>query len=752
MMKKYNHLLLFLLVLLSYSVSGQQSCWAVIENSANAQKQLQNPSRTINNYSSYRLDEQVLRSLLKNVPQREIYGAKRAQQLVDFPNALGTISSYEIVSLNTLSDGLAAKYPNLKTFRGIDIQNPLNTIRIAMNGSGIHTVLFDSQKGIYNLEQLSNTDEYILYEKQASSKFKKQFSCKTENHSHGEKPVNSAQKRIINDGKLRTFRMAIATTGEYSQFHINRANLDLGTDAQKKEAVLSAVMTTMMTINELFENEFSITMQLIPDMDNIIFLDSETDDLENFDPFALIDDSQRVIDANIGIENYDIGHTFSTGAGGLAQIGSPCTNFRAQGVTGISSPVGPEFDLDFVAHEIGHQFGGNHTQNNDQERVASTSVEPGSGSTIMGYAGISPPNIQDDSDPYFNAVNIREVWNFLRNVSPGGNCGVVETNTNNSAPTIGNIADSYTIPHSTPFVLDVAAADADNDALTYSWEQQDTTPATMPPVATSAQGPMFRSLIPTTASERFFPPYPQILAGELKTEWQVVPTVARQLNFTLTVRDNNPVGGQNALKDVVVNVANSGPFRILSQNEQGISYNRNEIVTIEWDVAGTTDNGINTERVDILLSYDGGQNFTEELITNTRNDGRERIAIPTTDFSPTCRIKIVPTNNIYFAINTQEFAINETIVTERESTGTILISPNPTNTGVFTIDFGQRIAVDKTVIVEVFDLTGKLVFADEYTDTFDALVDITANSFGLYIVRVIRGNEIITRKVYSKLQ
>ena len=62
---------------------------------------------------------------------------------------------------------------------------------------------------------------------------------------------------------------------------------------------------------------------------------------------------------------------------------------------------------------MGHQFGADHTQNNDCNRASTASMEPGSASTIMGYAGICSPNVQNSSDAYFHAISIEEMWNSI---------------------------------------------------------------------------------------------------------------------------------------------------------------------------------------------------------------------------------------------------------------------------------------------------------------------------------------------------
>ena len=267
-----------------------------------------------------------------------------------------------------------------------------------------------------------------------------------------------------NDGMLRTFRLAIATTGEYSQYHLSRQGIsDQATDAEKKVAVLSAITATMTIVNAIFERDVALTMKLVESNDQVIFLDPDTDGMTNDDGSVLIDESQSIIDAIIGNANYDIGHTFSTQGGGLAQLNSPCiSNSKAKGVTGINNPIGDSYAIDYVVHEMGHQFGAHHTFNSaagncgDGNRNDATAVEPGSGSTIMAYAGLcAPENVQSKSDSYFHLVSIKEIWG---NIKLGNSDCAQLTSTGNNPPVLETVPD-YTIPISTPFVLDVAASD-----------------------------------------------------------------------------------------------------------------------------------------------------------------------------------------------------------------------------------------------------------------------------------------------------
>jgi len=376
----------------------------------------------------------------------------------------------------------------------------------------------------------------------------------------------------------------------------------------------------------------------------------------------MLDENQTNIDAIIGTANYDIGHVFSTGGGGIASLNSPCTNAKAQGVTGQSFPVGDAFDIDFVAHEMGHQFGATHTFNGDTgscsgNRTSSTAVEPGSGSTIMAYAGICfPQNVQQHSDAYFHIVSIQQMFN---NISVGaGNCAAISTLTNNPNVPVVNAGTDVVIPKSTPFKLTAVGSDADNDALTYTWEQTDTQITAIPPSATATGGAVFRSISPTTSPTRYFPILSTILAGQTANTWEVVPSVSRTLNFDVTVRDNVIGGGQTAKDSKVVTVeSTAGPFVVTSQNTS-TNVDIGSTQTVTWDVANTNVAPVSCNFVDILLSTDGGLTFPISLVSNIPNSGSYDVLIPN---APTtmARIMVASVNNVFFNVNASNFTIQE---------------------------------------------------------------------------------------------
>ena len=494
-----------------------------------------------------------------------------------------------------------------------------------------------------------------------------------------------------NVGTLRNFRLALACTIEYSQYHLNLQGVPASaTLTTKKTAVLSAMNNTMNRVNGVFERDLSVRMTFIGTNDSIIFIDSDNLDNSNQNN-ALINQIQGVIDGAIGNANYDIGHVFSTGGGGVASLGSVCVNTsKARGVTGRGAPVGDAFDIDFVAHEIGHQFGATHTFNGTTgscsggNRTDATAVEPGSGTTIMAYAGIcAPQNVQDNSNDYFHALSIDNMWTHIQNVATCGNT----SSTNNAAPTANAGAD-YFIPKSTPFVLKGQGTDADgNSSLTYNWEQIDNeVNFPIPPLTTNTGGAMFRSLPSKVSPNRYMPALPTIIAGNTSSQWEVLPSVVRTMNFSLVVRDNNVGGGASNRDDMQVSVADIVPFTVTSQNS-AVIWNAGETKIITWN-KGTTDSApVNCLNVRIKLSTDGGLTFPTVLVENTPNDGSHNIIVPD-QITSNARIMVEAADNIFYNVNSTNFTITSTsptfTLTNNSQTQVVCNSGN--NSVSYTID------------------------------------------------------------------
>ena len=420
--------------------------------------------------------------------------------------------------------------------------------------------------------------------------------------------------KLAGDCQLRQLRLALACTGEYANFHGGTVT-----------SVLAAMNTSMNRVNGVYEREASITMVLVPNNDELIFLNAGSDPYTNESGGAMLGQNQQTVDAIIGSNNYDIGHVFSTGGGGIASLQSPCGGSKARGVTGLPSPVGDPFDIDYVCHEMGHQYGGNHTQYNNCNRANVAAMEPGSASTIMGYAGICAPNIQNNSDDYFHSISLLEIANFITNV----NCPDI-INTNNDPPTV-DAGANHIIPHSTPFELIAEGNDTNNDPLTYCWEQMDNDgSAPMPPVSTNTQGPLFRTFDPTPSPSRVFPRWSN-LVNNSSYDWETLPSVARNMDFNCTVRDNNSMYGCTAEDNMRVTVdGNSGPFLVTAPNTNNITWLVGTQETVTWDVANTDQAPVNASTVDISLSFDGGYTYPMVLASGVPNTGSYTVMVPNT--------------------------------------------------------------------------------------------------------------------------
>ncbi len=577
--------------------------------------------------------------------------------VIKLPNTRGGFSEYILKETPILSPELAKKFPMIKSYTARGLNNPKATAKISVGTDGLHASIFIlGEKTSYIEPYSKDRKEYINYLRSELNPKDKNFVCSFDETT---KSISSNFKfsKNTNEVKLRTFRIAIPCTGEYSQFHLKRQNIaSNASETEQKTAVLSAINTSITRINGVFERDVSVRFEVANDNHKIIFLDPDTDGFASSDDISLISDAKEIVKDSIGESNYDLGHVFSAGVNqGFAQaLSCDDPDSKVGGISAKISPVGDAFDVDYVTHEIGHQLGAEHTFNNFCFFARqSASVEPGSGSTIMAYAGTCAPYVQYNSDDYFHTVNITQMLNFIS----AWTCSVGEESDTGNSPPTADAGNDYSIPKSTPFVLRGTATDTDGiSSLTYNWEQNNNEAAVMPPLPTNTVGPMFRSLPPKSSPNRYMPDLATTVAGRTSSKWEVLPEVARDsLNFIFTVRDNNIGGGGTAMDSMKVTVIDADPFTV--SDPSSAIWDEGSTQTIIWN-KGTTDIvPINCQKVNIKLSIDGGAKFPFTLISDTDNDGTEDVTVPNKVTSQ-ARIMVEAANNIFYNVNPTNFTIN----------------------------------------------------------------------------------------------
>lgn len=651
MLKK---LTLLLLLFAFASTSNAQNLWSEIaeKNISQVGKRRIVPQT----YRTIRLDKAILQPLLASAPERFTASAAKGSDLpiLAVPMPDGKTSRFRLTESPVMAPELQAQFPEIRCYTGKGIDDPTATLKCDVTPHGFHAMVISALHSTVFIDPYSqgDTENYVVY-------FKKDylpksddapFVCETPDEDWQEITLGDAAPKAQGDCQLRRYRLALACTGEYATFHGGTTAL-----------ALAAMNTTMNRVNGVYENDLAITMQIIANNTQIIYLNASTDPYTNNNASAMLTENQTNITNVIGAANYDIGHVFgAAGTGGVAGLGVVCTNnSKARGVTGIASPAGDPFDIDYVAHEMGHQFGGPHSFNGNAGSCngngsSANAVEPGSGSTIMAYAGIcGAQNIQPNSDDYFHANSIMRMTAYAIN-GTGNNCPV-KIVTGNNNPT-ANAGSDYTIPKSTPFALTATGSDMDGDTLTYCWEQMDAALGTTnPPGPNNATGPLFRSFKGTASPTRWFPRLSDLVTNT-NYAWEELPGVARTMNFRVTVRDNNDGAGCTAEDDVAITVVGTaGPFTVTYPNTNELWY-VGDTVTVTWNVSNTTAAPVNCANVRILLSTDGGFNYPIVLAANVPNSGSAEVVVPN-NLSSTCRVKVESIGNIFFDISNQNFRI-----------------------------------------------------------------------------------------------
>lgn len=635
--------LLLSIFLLSFTIQAQNNYW---EETSVSKEEVKENLLGLTLENVYHLNFKGIKAELLKAPIRNFENSNVEEGIkILFPNSNGEIESFRVVEASNFSEALSVKYPSIKSYRGKSVENPSKIISISISSTRLKAIYF-SEDETSLLEPISDdTNTYIVYEKDSIS-IHENFKCLTESTENS--PVEAKQ---TDDMTLRTFKLAVATDGEFGQYYGSTS------------AALAGINDLMTIINPIYERDLSIKLELVPNTDQLIYLNPTTDPFQYASQTNnnLNSATQSTISGTIGEANYDVGILFSSQAdgGNAGCISCVCVdNSKGSAYAGGSGfPEGYYFAM-IIAHEMGHQFGANHTFSRSEGTNANT--EPGSGTTIMSYAGVTFLfDVQPQPDNYFSHFSINQISSNIQNT----NCAT-EVIISNSNPVV-DAGNNYTIPSGTAFKLTAAGSDSDvNDQLTYSWEQADPNNVVfnnyLYPSPSSTQSPNFRIYNPTTSPVQYFPPFEEVLFGSLYSTWNMTSTVSRNFNFIVQVRDNSLLGGQTASDNMQVQVqGNAGPFKITSIDDyDGFAQSTQHNLT--WDVSGTNGGIINTANVKISISIDGGNSFST-LIASTANDGQENITFPAQDVEEAF-IMIEAIGNIYYAVS-PSFAIgNDSVV------------------------------------------------------------------------------------------
>ena len=657
--------LLFCLGLFLVGFNGYsqgKSSWTAVGYSQKTVSQRQEDNSELEGKLVYILNETEFKKSLETLHS----GVSIAKGIaVAIPNSNGKIEQFLVMESSNFAPELQAQYPEIRAYSGTGITDPKASINFSVSPSGIQTMVLRGDSGSEFIEPLTKDKSlYAITTSKNRSKGDLPLTCKTVDVALNKDLVKKTSQLKSNNGVFKTMRLALSCTGEYTAYFG-------GTVAN----ALAAMNTTMTRVNGVFNKDLALKLEIIANNNAIIYTDATTDPYS--DATAGVDGDwtlqlQNTLTSVIGSANYDIGHLFgaSGGGGDAGCIGCVCVDPTVSVPAGKGSaytspsngvPKGDSFDIDYVAHEMGHQLGANHTFSYDVEGTG-VSVEPGSGSTIMGYAGITDYNVQSQSDDYFAYASIKQIQDNLATKS----CPVSSPMTNQT-PTV-NAGVDYIIPKSTPFVLNGTASDPNGDTLTYCWEQNDSATNSENAgnsfaYAAKPNGPNFRSFLPSSVTNRYFPALGRVLSGQLTTSWESVSSVGRNLNFAFTARDNAALGfGQTNTDTMLVAVdGTKGPFAVTSQNTPDSSWVMGSSQTISWSV-NSSNLLSGAGFVNIRLSTDGGLTYPMYLASNTLNDGSEVVTAPLTA-AKNCRILIEPVGNIFYAVNSKPFALGYTVAT-----------------------------------------------------------------------------------------
>lgn len=741
--------------------AGASQAWKEID-AAQAPKE----ARVIkpSTFKAYSLDVLALRSQFQNLPTNPDFA-----ETISLPMPDGSMRDFRIWATPMMPQSLAAQYPDITTYTATAVDNQSITAKLDFTIYGFHAMIFDGGQVSF-IDPISdyNNSYYQVYYKTDLSRTPDQRSkcLLTDGDEHGpageptlltDSGLPQLAAKTLNGYQLRTYRLALSCSNQYA--------IAVAGASPTKAAVLAKMTTTMNRVNGVFEREMSLTMTFVANENSLIFTTAATDPFNaiNNDGGECLSENKDQCNTLIGSANYDIGHVFTTASGGLATLGCVCTNNKAQGTTGSLSPTGDFFDIDFVAHEMGHQFGATHTFNNSSNgscagsnRQASTAYEPGSGSTIMAYAGIcNPDNVQAHSDPYYHRASLDQMVNFVNGT---GNCATKTSTGNKFVKYEPMTTTTWSIPYLTPFELIAPAAidSMDDSAVLYCWEEDDKSSSGSTWAAASATGPLFRSMPPTTSVVRIFPKYANVLINNLNKDYEKAPTVARTLTFKLTYRNIRNNKGCITIPDetVTLNAVTTGTgegFKVTSQSSPTTLAGAST-TTVTWNVLNTASAPINAANVDIYMVTNSGA--LQYFIGTFPNTGSASITVPNPATSTgTARFKVKGSGNVFFNVNSINFTVTNTPTAPvSPTTGTQSVALPSHDIKVYPVpaDDVLHLSGNGALHAGIYNLMGQQVWAGPVNGTVD--VQVAGWAKGTYLVRFISqaGMPVATKQVLIK--
>jgi hypothetical protein len=383
---------------------------------------------------AFTLDRQGMGAALSDAPQEFTRAAESDPLELSLPTPAGGFQRFELQESPVMEPGLAALHPEITTYSGEGIDDPTATIRADLTPVGFHASVRGALGSwyidpYYHRDQGVYASYFVRDLEDAHLPFPERgpFEDPLGQGLTASDPTEPEAVRSSGD-QLRTYRLALVTDQTYATYH-GAAN------------VTAAKVTLVNRVTQIYEDETSIRMVLVANND---LLNLNTDALAiqpngpcggaacytaaqlNGCTGGLLSRNRIVIGQIIGASNYDIGHIgLGKAGGGVANLGVVGGNSKAGGCTGLPTPVGDFFAVDYVAHEMGHQYAGNHTFNGTQHNCSGanrnppTSVEPGSGSSIMAYAGICrQDDLQPHSDPYWSQESFDEIVAYVTSSQP----------------------------------------------------------------------------------------------------------------------------------------------------------------------------------------------------------------------------------------------------------------------------------------------------------------------------------------------